>query len=144
MFYSAGAWSAFANASVARRLDETSTDPAIRVDREHVIWTPARTAKAGVVYRKGAATITAVGRYQGPAKRRGNDFASPYTDPRPTEVGAWQSLDLKGSWTFGGRLTLEAGVSNAFDSHGGLLQIFAYAFDYRIEERSYFIGMRLK
>ena len=140
--WQAGAWSGFLNASQARRVSETILDPTITPSDE-VTWIPSFTANAGAAYKTAAWTASASLHHQGEAKRRTSDTSAATTPYRPGAVGAFTRVDLRIGWRPIKNLELEAGASNAFDQKGYYAKNFQYPFDYRIDPRRVWVGLRI-
>lgn len=142
LLWQAGPWSGFLNASRSQRVDETILDPTIAPSDE-VTWMPSLTANAGATYRTATWTASASLHHQGGAKRRTSDLAPALDAYRPTTVGAFTRADLRFAWRPSPRLELELGASNAFDQKGAYAKNFQYPFDYRIDPRTVWVGLRI-
>ncbi len=153
LLFGAGAYQGFLNGSYAKRVDEESQDPNIIADTRETTWAPTLTFNLGLSYRSGDWTVGLTSHYQGEVKRRASDLApaDPATDPvgdtfrtyRPAQVGSWVSTDLRVAYRMDKGLELEVGAKNATDKAGGLIKNFNFPFDYRIEPRRVYVGLRL-
>ena len=144
LLWATGSWSGFLNLSLASRVDESILDPTILVSKE-VTWVPSRLANIGVTWKSGAWSAAASFHYQGSVERRDSDSSVPaFAVARPRTVGSWTRGDLKASYRVGKFLELEAGVSNALESKGTFAKNFQYPFDYRIDPRTVWLGLRVQ
>jgi outer membrane receptor protein involved in Fe transport len=133
--HSAGRVSGFANGSYVKLVRETvlasSLDPAHRL-----VWAPAFTAKGGVTYQLGGATLAATLLYQGSVARRTSDLVTPENRLlRPDTLPPWASLDLNATWQLQPWLRLALRVTNALDAGGRIITTGDYPFDGHIEGR---------
>jgi iron complex outermembrane receptor protein len=140
LLWGSGPWSGFVNVSHFQRQKEEILDSTI-VERKDITWMPSTTANLGVAFKKGAFSASAAAHHQGVALRRSNELGlEPY---RPDEVASWNSVDFRFAFRPAKGLELEIGASNAFDTKGYLAKNFANPFDYRIDPRMVWVGLRL-
>ncbi len=138
LLWTTGAWSGFANVSFAKRVDEVILDPTIAVSKD-VTWVPSKTANAGVTFKSKTWNAALSGHYQGETLRRTSDV-SIY---RSANVDAWTSLDLRVGYKFNPKVEVEMGATNATDKKGFLAKNFQFPFDYHIEPRTVWVGLRI-
>lgn len=143
LLWGSGSFSGFVNASRSHRQKETILDPTITVSND-VTWVPSLTANAGLAYKTKTGSAAFGIHYHGATQRRLSDDATPvFGAARPGQVGSWTGADLKLSYRPTKGLELELGASNAFDSKGYYAKNFAYPFDYRVDPRTIWVGLRL-
>jgi iron complex outermembrane receptor protein len=144
LLWASGAWSGFGNLSYAKRVDEVILDPTI-LPSQDVTWVPALTANLGLSWKRENLSAAASVHYQGEVLRRASDNSVPvFAAERPGSVNSWSSLNFRIGYRIGTTVEIEAGGSNAFDQKSYLAKNFQYPFDYRIDPRSFWIGIRLK
>jgi iron complex outermembrane receptor protein len=144
--FGVGALRGFFNGSYAKRVDEESQDPFIIPKTDETTWAPAVTFNLGLSYKSGPWSIGFTAHRQGEVKRRDSDLpevGTAFEGYRPSTVGAWTSLDLRVGLKVGNGLEVEFGAKNASDQQGTLLKNFNFPFDYRIEPRTVYMGIRL-
>lgn len=144
LLWASGAWGGFGNISYAKRVDETILDPSIAASRD-VTWLPSQTANLGVTWKGEDFNAALSAHYQGKTLRRPSDNNVPvFAVQRPGSLDPWTSLNLRVGWRLGSFVELEAGASNAFDQKGYLAKNFQFPFDYRIDPRTVWVGVRLR
>jgi len=144
--FGVGSLRGFFNGSYAKRVDEESQDPNIQPKTNETTWAPTLTFNLGFNYKTGPWNLGLTAHRQGDVKRRDSDLPAPgdaFEGYRPTTVGAWTSLDLRVGYKLGRGLELELGARNASDQKGGLIKNFNFPFDYRVEPRTLYVGIRL-
>ncbi|GLH72092.1 hypothetical protein GETHLI_05940 [Geothrix limicola] len=144
LLWASGAWSGYGNLSYAKRVDETILDPTIQSSGD-VTWLPSETANVGVSWKRENLSLSAAVHYQGKVLRRSSDNNVPlFAAQRPESVDPWTSANLRVAYRFGPAVEVELGASNAFDQKGYLAKNFQFPFDYRIDPRTFWIGIRLR
>jgi len=141
-----GALRGFFNGSYAKRVDEESQDPNILPKTDETTWAPSLTFNLGFSYKVGAWSFGCTAHRQGEVKRRDSDLAAAgdaFEGYRPNTVGAWTSVDVRVGYNLGRGLELELGARNASDTSGSLIKNFNFPFDYRVEPRTLYLGIRL-
>ena len=142
LLWQAGRWSGFLNASKTRRMDETILDPTIAPSGD-VTWVPSVTANLGAAWKPPDGTVALSLHRQGGTLRRTSDLDPAGASPRPASVPPFTRVDLRVAWRFARALELEAGASNVLDAKGLYAKNFQYPFDYRIDPRMAWIGLRI-
>ena len=100
----------------------------------------------GLSYKTTAWTLGHTAHLQGDVKRRDSDLPAsgdPFEGYRSNSLSAWTGLDLRAGYKISKGVEVEFGAKNASDQKGGLLKNFNYPFDYRIEPRTFYVGLRL-
>lgn len=141
----------FANLSWVKRLSETIVDTTI-IATEKLTWSPAVSAKAGIIARKNNFYASLVGQFQGEVLRRASDFYSMTASDgslietgnyRPQSVPAWYSCDLKVGYTVNKYVDTAIFVSNIFNTNNYLIKTYASAMDYRMSPRQVLLELKL-
>ena len=144
--FGVGALRGFFNGSYAKRVDEEVQDPLISPKKDETTWAPTLTFNLGLSYKSGPWTLGLTAHRQGETKRRDSDIpitGDLYEGYRPTTVGAWTSMDFRVGYKVGKGVEVELGSKNASDQQGALLKNSNKPFDYRIEPRTIYLGIRL-
>lgn len=144
LLWAYGAWSGFGNLSYAKRTNETILDPTIASSKD-VTWLPSQTANLGVGWKHEGLSVAASVHYQGKTLRRSSDNSVVlFAAQRPGEVDPWSSMNLRIGYRVGSAVEFEAGASNAFNQNGYLAKNFQFPFDYRIDPRTFWVGIRIR
>ncbi|MEQ1504441.1 MAG: TonB-dependent receptor [Myxococcota bacterium] len=140
VLFQTGLLGGFANYAYAVRSGEDAKDDSVAA-ADTVTWVPAHVANAGLVYRRGKATGSIQGHFQGPVARRDSD----YTDAdgyrvadRGETVAPWVGLDLRAAYRPWDAVELELIGQNLLDgvidgAHPELIKNFPATFDYRAD-----------
>jgi iron complex outermembrane receptor protein len=146
LLWSYGPFTGFGNISYAKRVDERILDPTITPSQD-ITWVPSKTINVGGSYKKDALSASLTVHYQGEVLRRSSDVSLPpssFANTRPDSVAPWSTANLRLGYAFSKSLEVEAGLSNALDKNGSLAKNFQMPFDYRIEPRSVWLGVRIR
>jgi len=135
----------FLNYSFTKRIDETSTDPAISIDKKDLVWYPQHIANAGLRYSvTDKLLVSAQAHYQGMVKRRESDRAAQFDQLRGANVKPWTSADLKIAYALSSHVDIGLQGNNLFDTHGALFKTYAAPYDYRINGRRLMVDLTFK
>ncbi|HJV89235.1 MAG TPA: TonB-dependent receptor, partial [Holophagaceae bacterium] len=140
LLWGTGHWNGFINASKSQRVSETVEDPLISPSTE-VTWIPSLTANAGATFKVAPWSVGVTLHYQGEAKRRDSDLG--YAPLRPDTVAAFTGASLRVGWRPTKAVELELGATNAFDTKGYYAKNIANPFDYRVDPRTIWFGIRI-
>lgn len=145
LFYESKSILAFANLSYVKRIDEEvaeSQTDYISENKNELTWAPALTAKAGIVYRSSLFEYSLKAMYQGEVKRRDSDYRNNlYSSLRPKNIDAWINFDLSVTYNISNEIKLNGQVRNIFDTERHLIKILDFPFDYRMNGRTFHIGL---
>lgn len=144
-------FSAFANASYAKRIEEKILDSTISTSNK-ITWAPSTLFKFGALYYLNKFTFSATGIYQSKEYRRESDKYSGMEQYRPLNyIDAWLSIDMKVSYRINKKVELAFLVNNILNSERYLIKSGAYAyngnpyrFDYQMEGRRIFGEFTIK
>ncbi|MFH0760992.1 MAG: TonB-dependent receptor plug domain-containing protein [Bacteroidota bacterium] len=145
VLFTEGNFSAFANVSYVKRIDEKIYENELQYVSLHtdkLTWAPSVTTNIGVIEYFDVFKFSLQGHFQDKVMRRDKDFYSAEElagfyltgQPRSTEVNGWISLDAQFTFRYN---NLEFGISgtNLLDSDNYLIKNMKYPFDYKMESR---------
>jgi outer membrane receptor protein involved in Fe transport len=152
LFLGIGPWRGFLNFSYARLVDEQIEDTTVAPSQD-LVWVPARTAKAGLVYASGPLNASVEGTWTSRVLRRSTDVGLqtlPLTSVqvdvdayRPETVPPWFALNARIGYTFQRTFNLSLLGTNLLDRTRHLDKSLAFPFDYRMAQRQIALELKL-
>jgi len=148
-------FSVFLNATFLKKIDEKIFENELEyvsLHKEKLTWTPQMTANLGASWNIKQFQVSLQGHFQDKVLRRDNDFYSNdelasmnlTSQPRPTEVSAWFSLDMLFSYKY---RFVKFGIlgTNILNSDNYLVKSMKFPFDYKMDGRriAFFIHIEM-